>query len=181
MGDEGSVAGGTPKLILTDTSGDLLKVDVLAYPEDTFLVVDPYAEMDEPQVDMDDLIAKAEATLPRPLGEIIAARPKNLRATRLFRMVLLDFKQRRYCRAKIVEETLRQLICQVTSLQVRRLGLDRFDLLEPCISAFRVLHCLTQQMMSLKAAGISPPETLIFSLSQPSVFRRYQLALENLP
>jgi len=169
-----------PEVILTDQEGALLEVDALAYPEDKNLVVDPYAVLEEQQATMGELIARAEATLPRPLGEIIPSQAKHLSATWLYRLVLLDFDKQPHCRAETVEETLRQLIWQVASLKVHRLGLDRFELLEPCISAYRVMSCLCDQVTKLEAATSSPPITLIFSIHQDAAMRRYQLALANL-
>jgi hypothetical protein len=168
------------EIILTNKEGALLEVEALAYPEDKNLVVDPYSVLEEQQASMAELIAGAEATLPRPLGEIIPAQAKGLEATWLYRLVLLDFDRQPHCRAETVEETLRQLIWQVTSLKVRRLGLDRFELLEPCISSYRVLSCLCDQVAKLGAADSSPPTTLIFSLHQDAAMRRYQLALAHL-
>jgi hypothetical protein len=175
------LAGRRPEIILTDKAGALLEVDALAYPEDTHLIVDPYAILEESNNAMSELVAQAEATLPRPLGEIILARTKGVVATWLFHMVLLDFERHHHCRAKTVEETLRQLIWQVALLNTRSLGLDRFELLEPCISAYRVMSCLCDQVIKVKAAGSSPPTTLIFSIHQPAALRHYQVALANLP
>ena len=169
-----------PEIILTDKDGALLEVDALAYPEDKNLIVDPYAVLEEQQATMDELIAGAEATLPRPLGEIIPSQAKGLSATWLYRLVLLDFDRQPHCRAETVEETLRQLIWRVASLKVHRLGLDRFELLEPCISSYRVMFCLCDQVANLGVANCSPPTTLIFSLHQDAAMRRYQLALANL-
>jgi len=169
-----------PEIILTNKEGALLEVEALAYPEDKNLIVDPYAVLEEQQATMDELIAGAEATLPRPLGEIIPAQAKGLSATWLYRLVLLDFDKEPHCRAETVEETLRQLIWRVASLKVRRLGLDRFELLEPCISSYRVMSCLCDQVTKLGAGDSSPPTTLIFSLHQDAAMRRYQLALAHL-
>lgn len=174
------MASKRPEVILTDKEGALLEVDALAYPEDKNLIVDPYAILEEQQATMGELIARAEATLPRPLGEIIPAQAKGLIATWLYRLVLLDFDKQPHCRAETVEETLRQLIWQVVSLKVNCLGLDRFELLEPCISAYRVMSCLCDQVTKLEAAGSSPPKTLIFSIHLHAAMRRYQLALANL-
>jgi hypothetical protein len=168
------------EIIFTDQEGALLEVDALAYPEDTNLIVDPYAVLEEQQATMGELIARADATLPRPLGEIISAQAKGLIATRLYRLVLLDFDQQKHCRAETVEETLRQLIWQAASLKIASLGLDRFDLLEPCISAYRIISCLCDQVTKIEAAGSSPPTTLIFSIQQDAAMRRYELALANL-
>ena len=174
------MASKRPEIILTDQEGALLEVDALAYPEDTNLIVDPYAVLEEQQATMGELIARAEATLPRPLGEIITAQSKGLSATWLYRLVLLDFDQQQHCRAETVEETLRRLIWQIASLKVDALGLDRFELLEPCISAYRVMSCLCDQVTRIEAAGSRPPSTLIFSIHQDAAMRRYQLALANL-
>ena len=174
------MASKVPEIILTDKEGALLEVDALAYPEDKNLIVDPYTVLEEQGATAGELIAHAEATLPRPLGEIIPARARGLGATWLYRLVLLDFDKHPHCRTETVEETLRQLIWQVASLKVRRLGLDRFELLEPCISAYRVVSCLREQTIRLAAAGSFPPATFIFSIHQHAAMRRYQLALANL-
>ena len=174
------MASKRPEVILTDKEGALLEVDALAYPEDKNLIVDPYAVLEEQQATMGELIARAEATLPRPLGEIIPAQAKGLIATWLYRLVLLDFDKQPHCRAETVEETLRQFIWHLASLKINRLGLDRFELLEPCISAYRIMSCLCDQVVKLEAAGSSPPTTLIFSIHQDAAMRRYELALANL-
>ena len=170
-----------PEIILTDREGELLEVDALAYPEDTNLIVDPYTALEEPDATINGLIAEAESMLPRPLGEIITARAKGMNAAWLLRLVLLDFDRHGHCRAKTVEETLRKLIWSVADMKIQRLGLDRFELLESCISAYRVLSCLCDQMKNLETLGISPPTTLIFSIQQPGALRHYQVALANLP
>lgn len=170
-----------PEIILTDTAGELLEVDALAYPEDTYLIVDPYIALEQPNATINGLTTEAEATLPRPLGEIISARATDLKATWLLRLVLLDFNRERQCRAKTVEEALRQLIWQAANMKAQRLGLDRFELLEPCISAYRVLSCLCNEIKKVEAAGSSPPSTLILSIHRPAALRHYQVALANLP
>ena len=170
-----------PEIILTDKAAKLLEVEALAYPEDTNLIVDPYSVLEEPEASMAEVIANGEATLPRPLGEIISAQAMGLNATWLFRLVLLDFKGQHHCKAETVEETLRQLMWHLAPLEIQSLGLDRFELLEPCISAYRVLSCLCDQVAKLEAADSSPPSTLIFSLHQQAALRRYQVALANLP
>ena len=169
------------EIIIADTGGEFLEVDALAYPEDTNLIVDPYSVLEEPDATMNDLVAVAENTLPRPLGEIITAKAKSMNATWLFRLVLLDFDRQDYCQAKTVEETLRQLLWQAALMKIKSLGLDRFELLEPCISAYRVLSCLCNQMENIEAAGNSPPPRLVFSIQQPGALRHYQMALTNLP
>jgi hypothetical protein len=170
-----------PEIILTDKAGKLLEVDALAYPEDTNLIVDPYSALEEPEASMAEVVAKAEATLPRPLGEIISAQAVGLKASWLFQLVLLDFKGQHHCKAEIVEETLRQLMWHIGPLEIQSLGLDRFELLEPCITAFRVLSCLCDQVKKLETADSFPPMTFIFSIHQEAALRRYQVALANLP
>jgi hypothetical protein len=170
-----------PEIILTDQEGKLLEVEALAYPEDINLIVDPYSDLEEPEASMAEVVANAEATLPRPLGEIISAQAVGLNATWLFRLVLLDFKGQHHCKAETVEETLRKLIWQMAPLEIQSLGLDRFELLEPCITAFRVLSCLCEQVKKLETAGSFPPTRIIFWLHQEATLRRYQVALDNLP
>ena len=175
------MSGLKPEIILTDKAGKLLEVEALAYPEDTNLIVDPYTGLEEPEASMAEVVANAEATLPRPPGEIISAQAVGLNATWLFRLVLLDFKGQHHCKAETVEKTLRQLMWQIAPLEIQSLGLDHFELLEPCITAFRVLSCLCDQVKKLETAGSFPTTTFIFSIHQEAALRRYQVALANLP
>ena len=101
--NEDRLTGTRPEIILTDTAGELLEVDALAYPEDTYLIIDPYTTLEEPDATMTGLIAEAEATLPRPQGQIITAQSKGVNATWLLRLVLLDFNREHHCRSKTVE------------------------------------------------------------------------------
>ena len=173
--------GTRPEIILTATSGELLEVEALAYPEDTHLIVDPYTVAEHPQETIVELTAMAEAALPRTLGEIISVPAKGIAAKWLYRLVLLDFDLQKHCRAETVEHTLRELIRRVTDLKIQRLGLDRFEFMERCISAYRVLSCMCDQARRLKATGCSPPESLIFAVHKKTTMRHYQLALANLP
>jgi hypothetical protein len=170
-----------PEVILTDIPGKALQVDLLVYPEDTYLVVDPYATLDEPEMPVADIVAAAEATLPRTLGEILPTRPNGVEAKQVLRLVLLDFNRGRSCGAGLVEQTLRRVIREGTQLRALKLGFDRFELLESCITAYRVLSFICREVARLELSGGLPPKTLIFSLQHPAALRRYQVALENLP
>jgi hypothetical protein len=175
------VADKKPEIILTDVRGEHLGVDLLAYPEDTYLVVDPYSPLDDPATPAAQLVVEAEATLPRSMGEILPARLPGVTATRVVRLVLLDFNQPCPCRGHVVEETLRRLIREGAQLGTRHLGLDRFELLEPCISAYRLLSCLLREMERLGDSGLPPPERLTFALHRRAALRHYEVALANLP
>jgi len=170
-----------PEIILTDSPGEHLQVDALVYPEDTYLVVDPYSPVHAMETPFSDLVAEAEAILPRPVGEIIPACVPEVAAARVFRLVLLDFDEPRPCRNRVVEKTLRRLIRQMADLGLRHLGLDRFELLEPCISAYRLLSCLLRETARLDSSGVLPPDTLTFALHHPAALRHYQVALAHLP
>jgi hypothetical protein len=175
------LAGKRPAIILTDTPGEHLRVDALAYPEDTYLVVDPYSPVRAVETPPSDLLAEAGAILPRPVGEILPARVSEVAAARVFRLVLLDLNEAPPCRTRVVEKTLRRLIREATGLGVRHLGLDRFELLEPCISAYRILSCLVRETARLDSPGVLPPEKLTFALHHPAALRHYQVALAHLP
>lgn len=170
-----------PEIVLTDTPGEHLKADALAYPEDIYLIVDPYSPVRAMEAPFSNLAAEAEAVLPRPVGEIIPACVPEVAAARVFRLVLLDFNEPRPCRGRVVEKTLRRLIREVADLGVRHLGLDRFELLEPCISAYRLLSCLLRETTRLDSSGVLPPDTITFALHHPAALRHYQVALAHLP
>ncbi len=175
------MAGKKPEIVLTDIRGEHLEVDLLAYPEDTYLVVDPYSPLDDPGTPAAELMVEAEAMLPRSVGEILPARLPGVAATRVVRLVLLDFSKPCPCQGHVVEETLRRLIGEGARLGARHIGLDRFELLEPCISAYRLLSCLLRAIARLENAGRPSPERLTLALHQPAALRHYQVALANLP
>jgi hypothetical protein len=170
-----------PGIILTDIPGEHLEVDLLAYPEDTYLVVDPYSALDDPAIPAAQVLVEAEAILPRSMGEILPARFPGVAATTVVRLVLLDFGQPCPCQGHVVEESLRRLLREGAQLGARHLGLDRFELLEPCISAYRVLSCLFREMERLGDSGPPPPERLSFALRRRATLRHYEVALANLP
>jgi hypothetical protein len=167
--------------MINDTPGELLQVDALAYPEDTYLVVDPYSPLRAVEKPFSDLVAEAEAILPRPVGEIIPACVPEVAAATVFRLVLLDLNEPRPCRSRVVETPLRRLIRDVADLGVRHLGFDRFELLEPYISAYRIISCLLGETARLASSGVLPPDTLTFALHHPAALRHYQVAVANLP
>ena len=166
--------------MLTEIPGERLEVDLLAYPEDTYLVVDPYSPLEDPVTPAAELIVAAETILPRSVGEILPVRLRGVAAPRVVRLVLLDFSQPCPCQGHDVEETLRRLIGEGAQRRVRHLGLDRFELLEPCISAYRILSCLLREIAHVEDSGLPPPETLTFALHRPAALRHYQVAVANL-
>jgi hypothetical protein len=176
-----TLASGQPEIILTDTPGELLQVDALAYPEDTYLVVDPYSPLRAVETPFSNLVAEAEAILPRPVGEIIPVCIPEVAAARVFQLVLLDLNEPRPCRSRVVEKTLRRLIREAADLGVRHLGLDRFELLEPCISAYRLISCLLGETARLASSGVLPPDALTFALHHPAALRHYEVAVAHLP
>ena len=56
--DRGIPAAGWPEIILTETPGPLLEVDALIYPEDTYLIVDPYTPIKEPEDSSKEIMAE---------------------------------------------------------------------------------------------------------------------------
>jgi hypothetical protein len=54
-------------------------------------------------------------------------------------------------------------------------------LLEPYISAYRIISCLLGETARLASSGVLPPDTLTFALHHPAALRHYQVAVANLP
>jgi len=54
-------------------------------------------------------------------------------------------------------------------------------LLEPCISAYRLISCLLGETARLDSSGVPPPDTLTFAFQRPAALRHYQVAVAHLP
>jgi len=159
-----------------------LPVDLIAYPEDAYLVVDPYAEMMPTVESWFQLVLEAQHSLPRPLGEVALCRPIAVQAKHLMRMVVLDFERLPPLRVEILDGALQEMFRQAARLGVRSICLDRFDLLEHSVSAFRLLKMAAQAYRRAFSNNTTPsePDGIILTLTPGPCWRRFEMAVSHL-
>jgi len=159
-----------------------LPVDLIAYPEDAYLVVDPYAEMMPTVESWFQLVLEAQHSLPRPLGEVALCRPIAVKARHLMRMVVLDFERLPPLRVRILEGALQEMFRQAARLGARSICLDRFELLEHSISAFKLLKMAVQAYRRAFAPSVIANELdgIILTLTPGPCWRRFEMAVSHL-
>jgi hypothetical protein len=158
-----------------------LPVDLGVYPEDAYLVVDPYAEMAETIESWFKVVLDAQNNLPRPLGEVSLCRPIAVRARYVLRMVVLDFENLPAIRSHVLEAALLEAFRQAARLGVQSLCLDRFELLEGGLSAYKLLkmvvRCWARAFANTSDNGF---EAIIVTLSPGPCWRRFEMAMGHL-
>lgn len=167
---------------LSQQEAQHLPVDLIAYPEDAYLVVDPYTEMMPTVESWFQVLLAAQHALPRPLGEVALCRPIAVQAKHLMRMVVLDFEDLPPLRPKILEQALQEMFRQALRLGVRSVCLDRFDLLEGNVSAFKLLQMAVRawhRAFANTAAG-NGFEAIILTLAPGPCWRRFEMAVNHM-
>jgi len=167
---------------LSQQEAQHLPVDLIAYPEDAYLVVDPYAELMPSVESWFQVLLEAQHSLPRPLGEVTLCRPLAVQARYLMRMVVLDFETLPPLRGEVLEGALQEMFRQAARLGVRSVCLDRFDLLERSISAFKLLKMVWRSWRNAFANSDAENgfEEIIVTLTPGPYWRRFEMAMSHL-
>jgi hypothetical protein len=168
-------------ILLSQQEACGLSVDLVAYPEDTYLVVDPYSGMGQTPSSWLKVVQEAQHKLPRPLGEVLLYRSPSVLARYLVRMVVMDFENAPTVRAEVLETALQDVFRQACWLGLRSLCLDRVELLENSLSAYRLL-----KMIRSCCDGAAPPGTglglqsIVLTLTPGPCWRRFEMAFCHL-
>ena len=156
--------------------GSGLEVDVLIYPEDTHLVVDPYSPVLTPEEEFSEIIERAGSTLPCSVGEVLVGNPVSVRAELLLGIVLMDYEREHPAlTAKEFRGGMGRLGASLAALEPESLGFDRFELVERWLSAARILSALLESV-----GGISSLRRVCFSFAEEACIKRFRIAAENL-
>jgi hypothetical protein len=166
---------------LSQQEAQRLPVDLIVYPEDSYLVVDPYAEMSQAIDSWAKVALDAHHRLPRPLGEVSLCRPAALVARYVLRMVVLDFESLPAVRLEVLETALLEAFRQAVRLGAQSLCLDRFELLEGSLSAYKLLKMVVRcwNKVFLNATG-RDLETIVLTLTPGPCWRRFEMAIVHL-
>jgi hypothetical protein len=167
---------------LSQQEAQYLPVDLIAYPEDSYLVVDPYAELMPSVESWFQVLLEAQHSLPRPLGEVALSRAIAVQARYLIRMVVLDFENLPPLRTTILEGALHEMFRHAARLGVRSVCLDRFELLERNISAFKLLKMVLNGWRNAFASSTAENdfEGIIVTLTPGPCWRRFEMAVSHL-
>jgi len=103
---------------LSQQEAQYLPVDLIAYPEDSYLVVDPYAELMPSVESWFQVLLEAQHSLPRPLGEVALSHPIAVQARYLIRMVVLDFENLPPLSSETLEGAFHEMYRQAARLVV---------------------------------------------------------------
>jgi hypothetical protein len=166
---------------LSQQEAQRLPVDLIVYPEDAYLVVDPYAEMCQAIDSWLKVALDAQHRLPRPLGEVSLCRPASLAARYVLRMVVLDFESLPAVRTEVLETALLEAFRQGVRLGVQSLCLDRFELLESSLSAYKLLKLVVRCWNKVFSNAMGrEPEAIVVTLTPGPCWRRFEMALAHL-
>jgi hypothetical protein len=167
---------------LSQQEAQHLPVDLIAYPEDAYLVVDPYAELMPSVESWLQVLLEAQHSLPRPLGEVTLCRPIAVQARYLVRMVVLDFETLPPLRTLALEGALQEMFRHAARLGVRSVCLDRFDLLERNISAFKLLKMVLRGWRNAFANSDAENgfKDIVVTLAPGPCWRRFEMAVSHL-
>jgi hypothetical protein len=168
-------------LHLSQHEAERLAVDLLVYPEDTYLVVDPYSEADNPLQSWLKVTQEAELQLPRPMGEVRLCQSGAVRARFVLNMVVLDFEALPPVRPEVLESALHRVFRQAIRLRVRSLCLDRLELVEKTLSAYRIVKSIQQALQGVWAGSAGCLlDAVILTLVPGPCWRRFEMALSHL-
>jgi hypothetical protein len=168
-------------ILLSQQEACGLSVDLVAYPEDTYLVVDPYSGVGQTPSSWFKMAQEAQDKLPRPLGELFLHRSPLVLARYLVRMVVLDFEYTPAVRAEVLEAALQDLFRQASWLGLRSLCLDRLELLENSLSAYRLLKMIRDCCDGAARHGTGYGlQSIILTLTPGPCWRRFEMAFCHL-
>jgi hypothetical protein len=171
----------TTSILLSQQEACGLAVDLVAYPEDTYLVVDPYSGPGQTPSSWFKALQDAQHKLPRPLGEVFLYRSSSVLARYLVRMVVLDFEKPPAVRTEVLETALQDVFRQASWLGLRSLCLDRMELLENSLSAYRLLkiirECCTGAAPNGAGNGL---RSIVLTLTPGPCWRRFEMAFCHL-
>lgn len=165
-----------PPVHLLVGDGALLDVDVLAYPEDTFLIMDPYSEIGEVKESFGELMAKAEANLPRVAGEVLLnRRTDHVAAGCLALMVLFNLDFDPPLGEAALMESGENLARTLSEMGPESLCFDRFEMLTRWLSEAKIMKGLLGPL-----AGLKSLTRVYFNLKNVVQAKRFRMAHDNL-
>ena len=113
-----------PEIQLRVQDASEVSVDILVYPEDRYLIVDPYSSIAPPKEDRTSLVNYAIWSLPRRLGEVIVSKGESIKANYLMKMVVVDFEAIPQVQTSVFEEAIKEVFRKAGILKARSICLS---------------------------------------------------------
>ncbi len=157
-----------------------IPADILVYPEDRYLIVDPYSSITSPRENGTSLINYAMWSLPRRLGEVIVSKGESIKADYLMKMVVVDFEAIPQVQASVFEEAVREVFRKAGILKARSICFDRLDLVERYHSAYKVVNTLIKLLVPFQLQASSRINLFVLTFPEGPVLRRFEIACSNL-
>lgn len=169
-----------PEIQLRVQDGSDIRADVLAYPEDKYLIVDPYSSITAPEEGSSSIINYAMWSLPRRLGEVMVSKGEDIRADYLMRMVVIDFEAIHHVQVTVLEEAVREVFRKASILRSKSICFDRLDLIERHHSAFKIVSTLVRLLIPFQLQTANRIKLLVFNFEEGPSLRRFEIACGNL-
>ncbi len=169
-----------PEIQLRVQDASEIPTDILVYPEDRYLIVDPYSSISPTKEDSNSLINYAMWSLPRRLGEVIVSKGESIKANYLMKMVVVDFEAIPQVQASVFEEAVKEVFRKAGILKARSICFDRLDLVERYHSAYKVVATLVRLLVPFQLQAASRINLFVLTFSEGPVLRRFEIACSNL-
>jgi len=169
-----------PEIQLRVQDASEVSVDILVYPEDRYLIVDPYSSIAPPKEDRTSLVNYAIWSLPRRLGEVIVSKGESIKANYLMKMVVVDFEAIPQVQTSVFEEAIKEVFKKAGILKARSICFDRLDLVERYHSAYKVMSTLVRLLVPFQLQAASRIKLFVLTFNDGPVLRRFEIACSNL-
>ncbi len=157
-----------------------IDTDILVYPEDRYLIVDPYSSITAPRESATSLVNYAMWSLPRRLGEVIVSKGDSIRASYLMKMVVVDFEAIPQVQVSVFEEAVKEVFRKAAILKAKSICFDRLDLVERYHSAYKVVNTLVRSVVPFQLQAASRIGLFVLTFTEGPVLRRFEIACSNL-
>ncbi len=169
-----------PEIELRVQDASEIPADILVYPEDRYLVVDPYSSITPPSEDGASLINYSMWSLPRRLGEVIVSKGESIKANYLMKMIVMDFEAIPQVQASVFEEAVKEVFRKAGILNARSICFDRLDLVERYHSAYKVVSTLVRLLVPFQLQAACRIGSFVLNFADGPVLRRFEIACSNL-
>ncbi len=169
-----------PEIQLRVQDATEIPADILVYPEDRYLIVDPYSSITPSKENGTSLINYAMWSLPRRLGEVIVSKGESIKANYLMKMVVVDFEAIPQVQASVFEEAIKEVFRKAGILKAKSICFDRFDLVERHLSAYKVVSTLIRLLVPFQLQAASKIDQFVLTFTEGPVLRRFEIACSNL-
>ncbi len=169
-----------PEIELLVEDASRIPADILVYPEDKYLIVDPYSPVAAPKENSTSILKYAMWSLPRRLGEVMVSKGDAILAKYLMKMIIIDFEAIPQVQGAVFEEAIKEVFRKASILHAKSICFDRLDIVERYHSAYRVISTLVRLLLPFQLQAASRVESFVLNFEEGPVLRRFEIACSHL-